>query len=126
MSYIDFIYKAMALTIEQADNGLFYLNPLWQVILEEKEMTFAKSGKLSRSEVLEVLKLEVERRNTINSKKNDVIEWIYDIISTTVEPAMLAEENELIKNIIELRKASMNTGDFDGDENNIVPFPTKE
>lgn len=132
MLYVEFINKAAGLTIVQADNGLFYLEPLWQSILEENGMNFAKSGKFSRNEVSEVLKLEVERRNTINSKKNDVVEWIYDIITSTVEPAVLAEETDFVKNMVEYLKVSHeiqknqdNTGDFDGDDN-IVPFPTNE
>ena len=131
MNYADFINKAAELTITQADNGLFYLEPLWQGILEDNEMSFAKTGKLSRSEVLDTLKLEVERRNTINSKKNDVIEWVYDIISATVEPAILEEETNYIKNVMEYMKLNHElnkSGDYDGDENidNIVPFPTKD
>ena len=123
MSYIEFINNAMGLTITQADNGMFYLEPMWQSILEDNEMSFAKSGKLSRHEVLEVLKLQVEKLNTVYSKKNDVIEWIYDVINSTVDPVMLEEENKMVKDLLEYAKLKR-SGDYDGD--NIIPFPTKE
>ena len=127
MSYAEFINKAIGLTVVQAENGLFYLEPLWQSILEDNEMSFTKTGKQSRSEVLDVLKLEVERRNTIYSKKNDIIEWLFDVITTTVDPIMLEEENKMVKDLLEYARLKK-SGDYDGDEQlkNIVPFPTKE
>ena len=108
MLYTDFIYKAMDLTIEQADNGLFYLEPLWRNILYDNQMNVSSitDAKADWGGVLDVLNLEVTKRNTINSKKPNVINWLYDLISSQIEPAMLEEENDLIKNVIEYMKTN--------------------
>ena len=106
MLYTDFIYKAMDLTIEQADNGLFYLEPLWRNILYDNQMDVVNISDADADwgGVLDVLNLEVTKRNTINSKKPDVLNWLYDLITAQVEPAMLEEETDYIKNLIEYLK----------------------
>ena len=106
MLYTDFIYKAMDLTIEQADNGLFYLEPLWRDILYDNQMDVVNISDADADwgGVLDVLNLEVTKRNTINSKKPDVLNWLYDLITAQVEPAMLEEETDYIKNLIEYLK----------------------
>ena len=56
-----------------------------------------------------VLRLEVEKRNTINSNKPAVIDWLYDIISTQIEPAILDEETNFVKQITEFMKVNHET-----------------
>lgn len=132
MLYSDFILKAKDLTIQQEDNGEWYLEPEWQDMLYRNglgELDNLEDSYLSGwYDVEDILKLEVERRNIRNSKKKYVIDWLYDVLTTTVEPAMLQEETDYIKQVIEFMKTNhsseLNTGDFDGD--NIIPFPTKE
>lgn len=108
MLYTDFIYKAMDLTIEQADNGLYYLEPLWRNILYDNQMDVVNISDADADwgGVLDVLNLEVTKRNTINSKKPDVLNWLYDLITSQVEPAMLEEENDYLKNVIEYMKTN--------------------
>lgn len=48
--------------------------------------------------------MEVERRNHITDKARFVIDWVFEIISSTIEPAMVQEENELMKNMMEYMK----------------------
>ena len=136
MLYTEFIKKAMDETITQADNGLFYLEPMWKMILHDNELFFDEVSdfQITPEETFEVLRLEVEKRKTIFSKKNDVIEWIYEVISNTVEPAILAEETDFVKNVVDFMRVNHSTnktskdelksGDYDGD--NIIPFPTQE
>ena len=104
MIYSEFIQKAADLTITEADNGLFYLEPLWQSILADNQMNLNKTGPLSKNEVLEVLKLEVEKRNTIFSKKPAVIDWVYNIITTEIQPAVLEEQTDYIKAVTDFMK----------------------
>lgn len=108
MLYTEFINKAIDLTIVEADNGLFYLEPLWRNILFDNKMNIKTISdvKVDWNWIFDVLKLEVEKRNTINSKKPAVINWIYDIISAQVEPAMLAEETDYIEQVINFMKES--------------------
>ena len=108
MLYTEFINKAMYLTIEQADNGLFYLEPMWRSILNDNQLTLkdVSDVKAGWNDIYDILRLEVEKRNTINSKKPAVIDWLYDLITAQIEPAMLAEETDYLKNLTEYMKAN--------------------
>jgi len=103
MLYTEFVSKAMDETIVKAENGLFYLEPLWRTILNENELTIDKisDATVTISDIKDVLKLEVEKRNTINTKRNDVYEWLFDVITATVEPAIMKEETDYIKQVVE-------------------------
>ena len=102
MLYMNFINKAINETITEADNGLFYLEPLWRNILFENNLNVSdvSDAKVDWNDVCEILQLEVEKRNTINSKKPEVIQWLYDIVSTKIEPTMLEEETEYFKQLM--------------------------
>lgn len=132
MTYSSYIYKAKELTIQQLDNGTWYLEPEWQDILYREgmgELDNLDDSYLDGWYTLEdILKLEVERRNAKDSKKNEVINWLYDLITAAVEPAVLQEENEFIKNMMDYMKVNheLNTGDTDGGiPENVIPMQTK-
>lgn len=132
MTYSSYIYKAKELTIQQLDNGTWYLEPEWQDILYREgmgELDNLEDSYLDGWYTLEdILKLEVDRRNAKDSKKNEVINWLYDLITVAVEPAVLQEENEFIKNMMDYMKVNheLNTGDMDGDvPENVIPIQTK-
>lgn len=104
----EFILKAEELTIEQADNGLYYLNPMWRSVLEDNrlDMLDISDNSFDDDEIEDVLKLEVEKRNTENSVKPYVLSWIHDIITASVEPAVMQEETDYLKNLTEYLKAN--------------------
>lgn len=106
MLYSEFTKKAKELTITKASNDLFYLEPDWRSILHENELFFDEISDyhIQPEEIKEVLELEVKKRNTILSNKPFVINWLYDLITTQIDPAMLAEETEFIKHMIEFEK----------------------
>ena len=108
MLYTEFVNKAMDLTIEQADNGLFYLEPLWRNILDDNKLYFTDVSDFEAEPdiVKDALQLEVKKRNTINSNKPAVIDWLYELITAKIEPAMLAEETDYIKQVTEFMKAN--------------------
>ena len=111
MLYTDFMQKAVDLTVVEADNGLFYLEPMWRSILNDNNMNIAEitDAKLKWCDVFDVLKLVVEKENTINSKKPVVIDWIYNIITTQVEPAILEEQNDYVKTLTGYLKTKRET-----------------
>lgn len=126
MLYSTFIKKAEELTIQQLDNGIWYLEPEWQDIIYRNilyknnlnELDDLEDSYLDGWYTLEdILKLEVAKRNSIIDKKNDVINWLYDVITATIEPAILQEETDYIKNVVEFMKVnhSLEAGDSDGD-----------
>lgn len=120
MLYTEFVNKAIDATVVQADNGLFYLEPMWRTILHDNELFFDQISDfaIKPTDIEDVLKLEVVKRNTINTKKNDIYEWLFDLITANIEPAMMKEETEYIKQVVEFMKQNHS--------DNIVPFPAKE
>ena len=110
----EFMLKAMDATIEQADNGLFYLNPMWRFILEDNRLDWSNisDNVIDDEEVEDVLKLEVEKRNVVNSLKPYVVEWVHNIITASVEPAILQEETDYLKNLTEYLKANKEAQDL--------------
>lgn len=110
MTYANFIIKAKELTVQQLDNGTWILEPEWQDILYREglgDIENLEDSYLDGWYTLEdTLKLEVERRNARDSRKNEVINWLYDLITATVEPAMLQEETDYIKNVMEYLKVA--------------------
>jgi len=115
MLYSEFILKAKDLTIEQHDNGLWYLNPEWQDVLcrnltsnlDELTDNFLSGW----YDVEDILRLEVEKRNTMSDNKKYVIDWIFEVLATVVEPAITSEETDLIKAATEFIKANHKTGE---------------
>ena len=110
MLYSTFILKAKDLTIHQLDNGIWYLEPEWQDILFRNnlgELDDLEDSYLDGWYTLEdILKLEVERRNSLNNKKNYIIDWLYDVITAAVEPSILKEESDYISNVVEFMKTN--------------------
>lgn len=104
----EFMLKAMDATIEQADNGLFYLNPMWRFVLKDNQLDWSDISDdiIDDVEVEDTLKLEVEKRNAVNSLKPYVVEWVHNIITASVEPAILQEETDYLKNLTEYLKAN--------------------
>lgn len=110
MLYSAFIRKAEELTIQQLDNGIWYLEPEWQDILFRNglgEIDDLEDSYLDGWYTLQnILELEVKKRNCVMDKKNDVINWIYDVITATVEPAITAEESNFMKNLTDYLQVS--------------------
>lgn len=106
MLYSEFIYKAKEETIIQADNGYWYLEPDWRHIMFTMKLDPAQvtDYTFGWTEIENILMLESEKRNTIASKKGKVIEWIYDIIETKIEPAILEEETDYVKAVTDFMK----------------------
>ena len=110
MLYTEFILKAKDLTIEQHDNGLWYLNPEWHDAICRNitsDLSALTDSYLTEwFEVEDVLKLEVEKRNTMSDNKRYVIDWIFETIATVVQPAIANEQTDLIKAATEFIKTN--------------------
>ncbi len=122
MLYTEFINKTKKLTINQLENGTWYLEPEWRDLtcrnVTEDIENLTDSYIRDWWDVENILRLEVDRRNAMDSKKKDVIDWLYDLITAQVEPAMMQEETDYIKQVVEFMKE--NHG-----KDNIVEFPIK-
>ena len=110
MYYSEFVFKAEKLTINLLENGVWYLEPEWKDILYRNDMgdleNLTDSFLSGWDDVEDILKLEVEKRNARRSRSNEVMDWFYDFITATVEPAMLEEETNFIKQLLEFREAT--------------------
>ena len=102
MLYMDFISKAKELTIEQHENGMWYLLPEWKYILYANDMAILKFRDFRPDwyTVEDNLKLEVEKRNAGANQTNAVMKWVDDVVNNKVEPAMLEDENDLVANAL--------------------------
>lgn len=126
MWYPDFINFAVKNAITQADNGKWYLEPEWRLIINGdnvQSMQFeGESDPRTLDQIEDVLKLEVERRNISNDKTPYVINWLHEIITTAIDPAVIQEETDYIKNVVEFMKANHGIEDeqekTDGKETN--------
>jgi len=122
MLYSEFITKAKEVAVHPLDNGIWYLEPDWRLVLADNALYFndISDYEVSPAEVKETLELEVERRNKRDSKQKEVMDWLYDLITATVEPAIMQEETDYIKQVVEFMKANHGTSAV---SDNIVPFP---
>lgn len=140
MLYSSYILQAKDLTITQdEDLGVWYLEPEWLDMLYRNGLAdlenLEDSNISNLSEVRDILELEVKKRNLLGSKEKFVMDWLYDLITAAVEPAVLAEETEYIKQVTEFMKANHNTHENKDNANkqkdpeipdNVIPFPTEQ
>lgn len=109
MIYADFIKKVKDATIVyDEDSCVWYLEPEWQTIVHEHNLDDLDAIPDLRLEgwydIEDVLKLEVEKRNALMSRKNFVLEWFYNFISTTIEPSLVDSENNIFQSLLDLSK----------------------
>ena len=111
MTYYEFYKKAADEVIIQAENGLYYLEPSYRTILESQNILpdGVSDVKLSWNSVKEWLELEVKRRNTMDDQLPVVSKWLYNIITSTVEPAVLEEETDYVKAVTEYLQSKKET-----------------
>lgn len=108
MLYSEFMLKAKEETVAQADNGLWYLEPDWKLMLSliKLDVKQISDFKVSLEDVDSILRLEVEKRNKENSLEPYIHNWFHDIITASVEPAIMQEETDYIKNLTEYLKTN--------------------
>lgn len=98
MNYFEIVNKAIELTIETVtETNQSYLEPRYKEILREADVHLPD---LPDEELYEILKLEVEKRNAINDRLYPVVDWLYKILTTTIEPELTADETELMKDVL--------------------------
>lgn len=99
MNYYDIINQAIGLVIVDAGNGLCYLEPRYKEALRIAGLDQYEDV-ISKEDLYEAIKLEVERRNTCGNKMNVIAAWVAETITTVIEPAIAQEQNELMKNML--------------------------
>lgn len=107
MDYFEYMEKVSSLVIGTLENGLHYLEPAWRVILDGEGLQpyKVKNVKLSWDMTKEWLELQIVKLNEEINKMPAVVEWLHQIITAQIEPAMLEEETDFVKNLTEYMKA---------------------
>lgn len=103
--YMDEVKKIALLTDE--NTGLTYIRPDYEYVLSVNELKLEDVTDFKKATEFTVhrqLLLERDMRNAQHDKTNAVMQWMYDIISTVIEPAIVEEQNKLIKDMLEYRK----------------------
>lgn len=80
------------------DNGRHYIEPMWREILENEGIQMSPE---EESRIFEMLHLAVKKADALNDKTGFVVNWIYDAITSSIDPAMMKEESEYIKNVMD-------------------------
>ena len=102
MDKMEIYRKAIELCVtEDPDTGRSYIEPLWREILETEGIEIEQEDE---SRVFETLELAVKKADAISDNTRIVMDWLYDLITAQVNPAMLQEENDYIKNVMEYMK----------------------
>lgn len=107
MLYSEYIEKAIELTItEDTYSGLYYLDPHYKVKLADAELLpdCVSDHPMDMYDLYEVLKLEVDRQNVIHNNSKYCVDFLAEIISSTIIPSTINQENELVKNLISYMK----------------------
>lgn len=105
MIYVDFMKKAEEFVLSyDEDSGLTFLEPDYYAILLGLKMDPEKDISdipLSWAQFEKRMELEVERRNKLDDRSKYVIDWLYSVLTSAIEPAMMQQESELMKNIMD-------------------------
>lgn len=131
--YIDKV-KELALVTDER-NGVTYVRPDYEYLIAASDLKLedvTDFEDVSKSVVYRQLLLERDMRNAQNDNTPVVMQWIYDVISNVIEPAIVEEQNRLIKDMLEYRKErnaiDNRTKELDQKEreleekNKVVPF----
>lgn len=119
MLYYEYMNKVKDIAlITSESNGLVYIRPDYEYILAVDDVKLedvTDFENVTRDTVYRQLILERDMRNAQRDHSPIIMKWLYDVISTVVEPAIVEEQNRLIKDLIEYRK-----------ERNAIDDRTKE
>ena len=120
MSYFDVVNDAIELcVVTDEDTGMSYLEPKYRMLLRETNMHLPDDA--PDEELYEILKLEVEKRNALNNHVHAMVNFLIGLMTESVDPAILQEENELLKNVTEYMQANQQAKD-----NTVEPEQTEE
>ena len=107
MTFQEYYEKAVELCIvDNGDTWSSYVNPAYLYILQKNELlpAYIEDAAMNISDVLDMLKLEVEMRHALTDKRKILAERLFDLIESEIDPAEEAKRSELINGMIEYLK----------------------
>lgn len=99
-SYARLIFDELLLIDEYT--LLWFIHPEYKRIMVENHLTPDENNVdyLSFNEVLDMLKLEVDRRNSRLDKSLIFYDWICDVITNEIDPQITEAENKIAEAIL--------------------------
>ena len=108
MLYSEYMDKVKELAlITNEDTGMTYIRPDYEYLLSASQLDLddvTDFEDVTRAVVYRQLLLERDMRNAQKDKTQIVMQWLCDVISTVVEPAIIEEQNKLIQDMLAYRK----------------------
>ena len=102
MNKMEMYNKAIELCVSYEEaTGRSYVEPLWREILESEGIRVTTK---EEPRMLETLTLAAKKADAKNDKTGAVMDWLYELLTAQVEPAVLQEETEYIKNVMDYMK----------------------
>ena len=93
--------------IEKAPSGVWYLNPMWR----DSPALYGYDG--DYGELLEVLKLTVDKKNAYDNQVNPVLQWLYKLMTETVDPTLDEFETDLMQGALQYLTSQGETKEWD-------------
>lgn len=108
MLYYEYMDKVKELALVTSEkNGLTYIRPDYEYLLAASGLSLddvTDFENVSGTVVYRQLLLERDMRNAQRDLSPVVMQWLYDVVSTVVEPAIVDQQNQLIKDMLEYQK----------------------
>lgn len=110
MLYAEYMVKVKDICLEQwEENGQWYILPDWKRRLDDLELypdedVISDWVNVMWADVKEELDCEVQMRNARQDKWPILGETLYKMLTTEIEPQVIQEQNELLKNVQEYMK----------------------
>ena len=117
MTYFETVHQAIEQTVFTDDNtGVSYLDPMYRETLRQSGIIATDYDDddtpevVPEDELIEILKLEVEKRNAKNNRLSAVAQWAWDVIDTQIAPAITDAENEMASDLVKYMQMKENEG----------------
>lgn len=117
MTYFETVHQAIEQTVFTDENtGVSYLDPMYRETLRQSGLIATNYEDddtpeiVPEDELVEILKLEVEKRNAKNNHLSAVAQWAWDVIDTQIAPAISDAENEMASDLVKYMQLKENEG----------------
>lgn len=92
------------------NSGIAYVEPLYVDILESEGFS-DELAMYGEQETLQVLELAAKKANAKSDHTRAVVDMIYDLLTNTVEPEVVEQQNDLMKNVVEYMQLNQSLKD---------------
>lgn len=95
MTKAELVNKLVETCVEQAPSGVWYVTPMWR----DSPVLHGYTG--DYRELLEILKLTVDKKNAFDNQTQPVLNWLYKLMTETVDPTLDGFETDLMQGALQ-------------------------